>query len=211
MAPVLVPLTVLLNAVGWVLGIELAGHLTATRLNVPPLQVLVGMRLVETVVLGYLLKSRGGLAGIDSAGWRHGIGRGLVWSAGIAVATCGGFLLCRLIDVNPLPMVRVALPSQALDRWLFLAVGGGIGPVAEELFFRGAVFGYLRRWGAWPAVFVSAAVFAGLHASATVPVTQLAGGLLFAAAREREQSILTPLVIHLTGNWALFALSFLFP
>jgi hypothetical protein len=79
--------------------------------------------------------------------------------------------------------------------------------VVEELFFRGLVFGYLRRWGAAAAVAGSTLVFLAPHvAYNSLGPTQVVGGLIFAVAYEIEGSLLAPILIHVLGNLALFGL-----
>ena len=93
---------------------------------------------------------------------------------------------------------------------LFL-VGGFIGPVAEEMLFRGLVYNYLRRWGFWAALALSTLVFTVPHAGASgVPMPQIVGGLVFATAYEIEKNLLAPITIHVLGNLALFGLPYVF-
>jgi hypothetical protein len=42
-----------------------------------------------------------------------------------------------------------------------------------------------------------------------LPLTQLAGGLLFGLAYEKEKNLLVPMVIHVLGNFAIFLLPLL--
>ena len=85
-------------------------------------------------------------------------------------------------------------------------MGGIVAPVAEEIFFRGLIFGYLRRWGIPAAILISTALFAAFHLPA-VPVTQIVGGAVFAIAYHTGRSLMVPIVIHTLGNLAIFTLS----
>jgi uncharacterized protein len=85
-------------------------------------------------------------------------------------------------------------------------VGGIVAPIAEEVVFRGLIFGYLRRWGLTAAVLISTALFAALHLP-TIPVTQVVGGAVFAIAYHMGGSLMVPIVIHMLGNLAIFTLS----
>jgi hypothetical protein len=61
--------------------------------------------------------------------------------------------------------------------------------VAEEIFFRGLIYGYLRRWGFWPALALSTLIFTLLHTGAAgILLPQIVGGLVFAAAYEIEKA-----------------------
>jgi membrane protease YdiL (CAAX protease family) len=81
--------------------------------------------------------------------------------------------------------------------------------VTEELFFRGILYGYFRRWGIFPALFLSTLFFVLLHPVKALAVTQTVGGVLFAAAYEIEGNLLVPITIHVLGNLAIFSLPFL--
>jgi membrane protease YdiL (CAAX protease family) len=52
---------------------------------------------------------------------------------------------------------------------------------------------------------LSSALFASAHtAFQSIQPVQAAGGVLFALAYERSRSLWAPLVLHVTGNVALF-------
>jgi membrane protease YdiL (CAAX protease family) len=75
-------------------------------------------------------------------------------------------------------------------------------------FFRGMLYGFLRRWGVVVAIVVSTGVFVLAHPiSQGFPLPQVAGGIVFALAYELEGSLMTPIVIHVLGNFAIFTLS----
>lgn len=136
-----------------------------------------------------------------------GIRMGCLWAAlfGIIAAIAG--IILFLIGINPAALVHANLPAQTWPRIRFLVIAGIIGPVAEELFFRSVVFGFLRKWGFWPAMIISTAAFVWAHHTrAGIPLPQLAGGIVFACAYEREKNIIVPMVIHCTGNLAIFTI-----
>jgi membrane protease YdiL (CAAX protease family) len=87
-----------------------------------------------------------------------------------------------------------------------------IGPIAEEIFFRGILYGFFRRWGIPAAVILSTFLFVLSHSHTSgpaIPVTQLIGGILFAVAYEIEKNLLVPITIHSLGNLAIFTLALL--
>jgi membrane protease YdiL (CAAX protease family) len=108
-----------------------------------------------------------------------------------------------------LQLIRIPLPSDPSRTLQLFLVGGLVGPVTEELFFRGILYGYFRRWGFFPALFVSTLFFVLLHPIKALAVTQTVGGVLFAAAYEIEGNLLVPITIHVLGNLAIFSLAFL--
>lgn len=89
--------------------------------------------------------------------------------------------------------------------WNFVVtfvLGGLVVPVAEELFFRGAVYTWFRdRFGVWPSVIGSALLFALGHADLlAVVVTSFVLGLLNAWLMERTKTIWVPAAVHITNN-----------
>ncbi|MFO7963676.1 MAG: CPBP family intramembrane glutamic endopeptidase [Desulfobacterales bacterium] len=148
--------------------------------------------------------------GIKKSELLDGLRRGVLWSIAFALAvlTAGGILM--LLGVNTAGLLDHPLPGDTQTLVRLMMVGGIIGPVAEEVFFRGICYGFFRRWGIIPAVLLSTAVFVAAHAvAAPFPVTQIIGGILFAVAYEVEKNLLTPIVIHASGNLALYSVAWL--
>lgn len=79
-----------------------------------------------------------------------------------------------------------------------------LAPLAEEVAFRGTIFGNLRKKGASPAVAIlaTAALFAAAHLQYWGPglVVVLADGVLFGLARHRTGSLFVPVLLHTLGN-----------
>lgn len=197
-------------SLGAVLAAEASGALLLS--SVPsPLAALVPTRMLEIAVLLLLLNHEGGVGRTLGLGRRsifRELGRGVLWSAGFGLLVLAGFLVLRLAGVNPLDRITETLPGGLSERLLFLFAGVILAPLAEEIFFRGVLFGFLRRWGFVPALLLSSALFAFIHPGGRgLPVTQIVGGLLFASAYEVEGSLAAPVVIHCLGNGAIFFLS----
>jgi len=176
-----------------------------------PMIVLGVARVLETgmIVSCVLLWGKGlPSIGLTRARIVPGIRRGLIWSAGFALASALGFAVLYLAGIDLLTLLKVRLPGRLSGILIFLLVGGIVGPIAEELFFRGMLYGLLRRWGVVVAIVVSAALFVLAHPiSQGFPIPQAVGGIVFALAYEIEGSLMTPIVIHVLGNLALFTLS----
>lgn len=148
--------------------------------------------------------------GLGREKWRPGLYRGLVWSAGFGLLAALGWAGLHLAGIDPLRLIQPSPAGRQATPALLFLVGGLIGPVAEEIYFRGMVYGGLRRWGFWPALALSTLMFSLLHPGAPgVPVTQIVGGLAFAAAYEIEKTLIVPITIHVLGNLAIFSLPYL--
>jgi uncharacterized protein len=93
--------------------------------------------------------------------------------------------------------------SAALGGWslvAILALGGLVIPFAEELLFRGVLYGALRRYGPVLAGLVSAAVFGIAHVWPPLVLFAFLAGVVHAWLRERSGSIWPAVVSHAVIN-----------
>lgn len=88
--------------------------------------------------------------------------------------------------------------SWKLERFLGVVA---IGPIVEELVFRGLVLRRLAaRWGNTAAIIVSSAVFGGLHFDQAVGAT--IAGVAMALLYVRSQTLAVPIAAHMANNFA---------
>ena len=169
------------------------------------------IRCGESVALIALaLRFEGNLRAIGLSRSRilAGIIRGALWSACFGIAAAVLFLVLMASGVNALELMASRRPSSWQHIVIFFWVGGVIGPIAEEVFFRGIVFGFFRRWGAVLAVISSTLIFVATHPLGNMlPFTQIVGGIVFAIAYEKEKNLMVPITIHCLGNLAIFSLA----
>lgn len=93
-------------------------------------------------------------------------------------------------------------PLPARGGWIVVATAS-VAAVAEELFFRRLVYGWLARWGAVVAVAGSAVLFAAVHVPAYGPgvlPVDLAAGLVFGWQRWSSGTWTAPAVTHVLAN-----------
>jgi membrane protease YdiL (CAAX protease family) len=205
-----VPLKAAGLAAAGVMLIEAAARWAIAGGLLPPLMAVGLARLLDLALMGAVVAVCGiaweGL-GLGRRNLRRGLARGLLWAGGFAAAAGIGFVVLHAAGLDPLRLIRLGKPLPRAELPLFFLVGGVISPLAEEFFFRGYLFGFLRRWGFPAALVASTAVFTLLHpAAGGVPVVQIVGGLIFATAYEIEKSLIAPAVIHVLGNLAIFTL-----
>lgn len=179
-----------------------------------PLLLLGVWRLIEgALIMGVVLMGKHGLSvvGLSKGIALSGFRRGLLWSAGFGVLVVLVFVSLLSMGIDPLPFIKTPLPLMTSEFILFFLVGGIISPVTEELFFRGVVYGFLRRWGAVSAVVFSSLAFVLAHHMAFTGLLfiQLTGGIVFALAYEIEKNLMVPITLHVLGNLAIFTISFL--
>jgi membrane protease YdiL (CAAX protease family) len=206
-----IEIKVILLTLGAIILIEGAARLLISRGLYDSMIVLGVTRVLETgIIVSCVLLWGKGLPSIGLARARiaYGIRRGLIWSAGFALVVALASAVLYVAGIDLLVLLKVPLSGRLSQILIFLLIGGIVGPIAEELFFRGILYGFLRRWGVVVAVLVSTAAFVLAHPiSQGFPLPQAAGGIVFALAYEIEGSLMTPIVIHVLGNLALYTLS----
>ena len=182
-------------------------------LYIRPLLIVGIERLLEIIMIIWVVMAReGGMfsIGLSPSTIIKGINKGLLWSFIFGAATGLVFLTLHFTGINPLTLIHSRLPENNKDLFLFLLVSCAIGPAAEELFFRGILYGFFRRWGIAAALIFSTIIFILAHNNIrSIPVTQAAGGIIFAISYEVEKSLMVPIVIHILGNAAIFILPFI--
>ncbi|CAN2041798.1 CPBP family intramembrane metalloprotease [Candidatus Magnetomoraceae bacterium gMMP-15] len=136
-----------------------------------------------------------------------GFKMGLIWSIAFGLIAAFVFGISFLIGINPLFMLRTSLPDMKLELIMFFLIGGIIGPVTEEIVFRGIIYGFLRRWGFVTALLLSILIFIVFHPIKGIPLTQIVGGFIFAVAYETTGYLLSPIIIHVLGNTVIFSIS----
>ena len=89
------------------------------------------------------------------------------------------------------------------DSWQYMLAVCLAYPILEEIWFRALMYPPMRLLLSWRvSVVFLAAIFATAHNS-TFPVTQFIGGLAFAYAYEKRQTLIAPIMLHIAGNSAL--------
>jgi membrane protease YdiL (CAAX protease family) len=195
-----------------VFAMETVFRLTLAGQTASPLPALGIIRCLEAFLLVFTagrFEKDPNAIGLSRSKLLPGLKRGLLWSVGFGIAAGILFSVLLAVGINPLKLVRTPLPPAPLQIMVFFLVGGVIGPVWEEIFFRGIIFGFFRRWGLYTAIMISTALFVLPHYDGNhLPLTQIVGGIVFAAAYEKEESLAVPITIHCLGNLAIFSLTF---
>lgn len=201
----------LIISLGAILCIEAAGTVMTSGNPFRSMVILGAIRLIEAAFLASAAVLWGkGLSsvGLDCSRAVRGLSRGLIWSAGFGVVAVIAYLILYAVGIDALQRIQTTLPNGPGELALLFLVGGVVGPAAEEIFFRGILYGFFRRWGIFVALTVSTLIFVLAHPGFPgIPVTQVVGGIVFAMAYEIEGSLMAPLTIHVLGNTAIFTLS----
>ncbi len=197
---------------------RLAGGLAVALLMAPRLRAgeePIDLQFLMAVV--YSLQVLGLVAAVYVfAVWRRGIGWPAVglqplppgWFRRAAAVALIAFLLATLVNLAVQKLLGGVRPNPQLEMiapggfsWSGLAITlvfvAALVPFAEELFFRGLVFGWLRcRMGFWPAALISGLGFSVLHGVWwLIPALALLGVIL-ALVYERSGSIWAATITH---------------
>jgi hypothetical protein len=212
MEAIKITLKTLAISIAAVFAMETVFRLAMAGQTTSPLPALGLLRCLETSALVFIalrFEKNPDAIGLSCSKILPGLVRGLIWSACFGIVAGVLFLGLFAAGINPLKLVNTPLPSAPRQIFIFFLVGGVIGPIWEEIFFRGIIFGYFRRWGVYAAILISTALFVLPHYDGHhLPLTQIVGGIVFAVAYEKEKSLMVPVTIHCLGNMAIFSLTF---
>lgn len=212
MAPNQIRLKTFTLSLAAVAATEILAWVVISRFSIHSMLALALIRIIQSgLVVGIVIGQEKGLDAIgwDPCTWPEGFKKGIVWSMGFGLLAGCAMAAVYLSGRNPIRMLRSPLPATDMELIAFFLTGGIVAPVAEELFFRGILYSYFRRWGIIAALAASTTLFVALHSVHGLPLTQIAGGLVFAVAYEISGNLMVPITIHSLGNLAIFGLSLL--
>ena len=92
-----------------------------------------------------------------------------------------------------------ALSNMSLPMVFLLSVV--LAPIFEELVFRYAVIGYIRRYGEWNAIIVSALIFALIHENIFQFFYAFAVGIIFGYVYVYTRKLIYSIILHCTFNF----------
>lgn len=137
-----------------------------------------------------------------------GVKTGFVWMPGcfiinmivsLAVAYFTSFLGQAGISV-PSADFSLSSPSAAsiIMQFAYVII---IGPIFEELIYRGIILGVLSKYGNTAAVLFSALAFGLMHGNIPQAVSAFATGLVYAIIAVQCQSVVPTIIIHQLNNF----------
>lgn len=144
-----------------------------------------------------------GLAPLSTKAFWPGLGTAMLGHVIIGVYV--GLVQLLGLDVL-LPGTNV--PDELFEERLVLPLAGVatvlVAPLAEETFFRGFVFGGLRRYGFFWAALASGLLFSAAHVNLGGLIPLALVGMLFAWSYSRTGSLWTAIYAHLFFNLVSF-------
>ena len=171
--------------------------------------VLVSFELVYLIPVGIILLVK--RAHPETVGFRKftmknlAIGCGLLFGA-YAIIILNNLLLLAF-NIAPQGEYLSELFDTGQSFGLLAFVGIVIAPLAEEVFFRGFLFGGLSKKYGWKiAALLSAGLFAIAHMQLIVLIPTFILGFVLAYLYHRSKSIWPGIILHLTVNSFSFAI-----
>jgi len=142
-------------------------------------------------------------------------------TAGWVAAAVGLFVLLRVVvTILAVLMAQLGITSmqpQAIAPEGFslpgaagmLLFAGVLVPIAEEIFFRGVLYRWLRdKWGVGIGVIISGIVFGAAHLEPATAIPAMVLGWVLALTFERSKSLWPSILIHIFNN--AFAIGLLY-
>ena len=189
-----------------VVGPLVAFWLLPERTNLSVLATFFGTCLLALLIAVLPLgRDAPAALGLRPVGWRP-----------IVLAVLGTTVLSFVVSqLGPQPegVREVTQGLRGVQALLTLAVLGLLAPVAEELVFRGLLYGWLAgRWSNLVAFILSSLAFAAAHTEPLHILMVLPLGFWFGWLRWRTGSLVTTIVAHIINNTiAVSAAVFLAP
>jgi hypothetical protein len=122
------------------------------------------------------------------------------WLAVFLLAAVGQEVLSGSLGGGSAPKWDPLTPARLVRAFTIVL----IAPVAEEVAFRGTMYGNLMKRGLHPAlaILLPAIAFAAVHLQYTGPglVFILVDGIIFGLARHHTKSLFLPVLLHTLGN-----------
>ena len=124
------------------------------------------------------------------------------------------FIAAQLFSYTPPvhPLVVILLEEEQSPFLIGYSVilGVVIGPVLEEIFFRGFCYPIFKsKWGKWPGMILTSLFFALIHDNQFALLPIFALGMALVYVYEKRRSLVAPIVLHLTHNGFLMLYFFI--
>jgi membrane protease YdiL (CAAX protease family) len=115
-------------------------------------------------------------------------------------------------DVNQVQDVGFSQVSQRYDLILVFTTLVIIAPVAEEILFRGYLYGKLRKFvPVWVAILVTSVVFGTIHGAWNLAIDTFALSVVLCLLREFTGNIWASILLHMVKNGIAFYILFIYP
>lgn len=94
-------------------------------------------------------------------------------------------------------------------QYFFIIISGVLAPIAEELYFRGLIFTYVRNISNVAIAIIVSSIFFGLAHSFVNPyifISHAVVSIFIGLARQKSNGMIVPIIMHMIWNLLIFAL-----
>lgn len=94
-------------------------------------------------------------------------------------------------------------------QYFFIIISGVLAPIAEELYFRGLIFTYVRNISNVTVAIIVSSIFFGLAHSFVNPyifISHAVVSIFIGLARQKSNGMIVPIIMHMIWNLLIFAL-----
>jgi len=115
------------------------------------------------------------------------------------------FVLSSVFGIEaPSSKIEILVSNRSVSNTILLIVVAFIGPVVEEVFFRGFLYSAFRKsWGVFPALFISSILFSVVHLQVYSFIPLFLIGWLLAYLFEKTRSLFPAIFLHAVYNLIL--------
>lgn len=120
----------------------------------------------------------------------------------VAIGFTLTWLLTRSTQADAMHPIVELLSGPAIVLMFIFLLAVVFAPITEEIFFRGALFGHVRGWLAWPAAaLLVGLIFAAIHPQGFAGIPVLAAiGFNMAVLRQWRGTLIAPIAAHAFNN-----------
>lgn len=115
-------------------------------------------------------------------------------------------------DVNQVQSTGFGQLSQRYEYILAFVALVVVAPVAEEILFRGYLYGKLKKFvPTWVAIIATSILFGAAHGAWNVAIDTFALGIMLCLLRELTGSLWSSILLHMAKNSIAFYMLFIYP
>jgi membrane protease YdiL (CAAX protease family) len=115
------------------------------------------------------------------------------------------FVMSSVLGIEaPASKIEILIKNRSISNTILLIVVAFIGPVVEEVFFRGFLYSaFKKNWGVLPALFISSVLFSVVHLQVYSFIPLFLIGWLLAYLFEKTRSLFPAIFLHAVYNLIL--------
>jgi len=115
-------------------------------------------------------------------------------------------------DVNQIQDVGFGRPNQQYELFLIFTTLVVVAPVAEEIIFRGYLYGKLKKYvPIWAAILATSVLFGAIHGAWNLAVDTFSLSVVLCLLREYTGSLWASILLHMLKNSIAFFILFIYP